>query len=85
MQNLIFLMNPTSKNWDTSSKAAKMCLNRLCIDEDAAFELSGVYYFEVSFLRTFYDYFYFAQKGNPSKYKASMLPLCLAEMINENS
>ena len=58
MQNLIFLMNPPSNNWNTSSKAAQMCLNRLCIDEDAAFELSGVYYFEESFMQTFYDYFY---------------------------
>ena len=31
------------KQSDISFRAAKMCFNRFCIDEDAAFELSGVY------------------------------------------
>ena len=43
MQNLIFLMEP-SEAWRTSMKAGNMCLNRFCIDESAAFELSGVNY-----------------------------------------
>ena len=28
--------------YDISFNAAKMCFNRFCIDEDAAFEFSGV-------------------------------------------
>ena len=43
MQNLIFLMEPEVA-WRNSWKAGNMCLNRFCIDESAAFELSGVNY-----------------------------------------
>ena len=43
MQNLVFLMEPPRKEYDISLKAGNMCLNRFCIDEDASFELSGVY------------------------------------------
>ena len=42
-QNLVVWMDPTQKAYETSLKAGKMILNRFCIDEDAAFELSGVY------------------------------------------
>ena len=62
MQNLIFLTEPPSDAWNTSSKAGKMCLNRLCIAEDAAFELSGVYCFAKYFFQIYYDYFYNVQK-----------------------
>ena len=44
MQNLVVLMEPSEDAWDTSLKAGNMILNRFCIDEDAAFELSGVNY-----------------------------------------
>ena len=43
MQNLVFLMEPPEEEYDTSLKAGNMYLNRFCIDEDASFELSGVY------------------------------------------
>ena len=43
-QNLVVWMDPTQKAYETSLKAGKMILNRFCIDEDAAFELSGVNY-----------------------------------------
>ena len=46
MQNLFFLMEPSDDAWRTSMKAGNMCLNRFLIDEDAAFELSGVHYLE---------------------------------------
>ena len=48
MQNLIVLMEPSDAAEDISSKGGNMCLNRFCIDEDAAFELSGVHYLEKS-------------------------------------
>ena len=48
MQNLIVLMEPSEDRDDVSLKAGNMILNRYCIDEDAAFELSGVYYLETS-------------------------------------
>ena len=43
MQNIVFLMEPPEEEYDTSLKAGNMYLNRFCIDEDAAVELSGVY------------------------------------------
>ena len=45
MQNVVVLMDSNSNTWDTSSKAVNMYLNRICIDEDAAFESTGVYFF----------------------------------------
>ena len=44
MQNLVLLIDSSDKKSDISLKAGKMCLNRFCIDEEAAFELSGVNY-----------------------------------------
>ena len=46
MQNLVVFMKPFEDTWETSLKGGKMILNRFCIDEDAAFELSGVHYFK---------------------------------------
>ena len=46
MQNLVVLLEPSEDAFNISVKGAKMCLNRFCIDEDAAFESSGVYYLE---------------------------------------
>ena len=43
MQNIVFLIEPPREEYDISLKAGNMCLNRFCIDEDASFELSGVY------------------------------------------
>ena len=44
MQNLVVLMEPNEDAWRTPLKGGNMILNRFCIDEDAAFELSGVNY-----------------------------------------
>ena len=44
MQNLVVLMEPSKNAYETPLKAGNMILNRFCIDEDAAFELSGVNY-----------------------------------------
>ena len=46
MQNVVLLMKPNEFAFMVSMKAGKMCLNRFCIDEDAAFESTGVYYLE---------------------------------------
>ena len=48
MQNLVVLMEPSEYAKDISIKAGNMILNRFCIDEDAAFELSGVNYLKKS-------------------------------------
>ena len=42
MQNLVVLIQPSDRAHETPLKAGNMVLNRFCIDEDAAFELSGV-------------------------------------------
>ena len=44
---MVFLMEPSSASV-ISLKVGNMCLNRFCIEEDAAFELSGVYYLRES-------------------------------------
>ena len=48
MQNLVVLMEPSPFKEETPLKAGNMILNRFCIDEDAAFELSGVNSFKKS-------------------------------------
>ena len=48
MQNLVVLMEPSEDAWRTSFKTGNMIFNRFCIDEDAAFELSGVKYLQKS-------------------------------------
>ena len=62
MQNLVILMEPSNYSCMISEKAGNMCLNRFCIDEDSAFELSGVDYLK----RTSYETSYFTK---PSKGK----------------
>ena len=42
-QNLVILIDPSRAPYHAGYKAGNMCLNRFTIDEDAAFELSGVY------------------------------------------
>ena len=46
MQNLFVFIGPSEHAWETSLRGGNMILNRFCIDEDAAFELSGVHYFK---------------------------------------
>ena len=48
MQNLIVLMEPSEDADNVSLRTGFMTLNRFCIDEDAAFELSGVYNLKTS-------------------------------------
>ena len=43
MQNVVLLIDPLVQASDVSSKAGNMYLNRFCIDEEAAFESTGVY------------------------------------------
>ena len=44
MQNVVVLINSIEEAYDISLKAVNMYLNRLCIDEEAAFESTGVYF-----------------------------------------
>ena len=47
-QNLVVLMEPSKEGYRNSLKGGNMFLNRFCIDENAAFEISGVFYLEKS-------------------------------------
>ena len=51
MQNLVFFMD-VGDAWVPALKAGNLIFNRFCIDEDAAFELSGVNYLQKSSFRT---------------------------------
>ena len=46
MQNLVLLMEPSEDAYKIDLKSGNMCLNRFSIDEEAAFEISGVHYLE---------------------------------------
>ena len=48
MQNLVVFIEPSEDACETPLKAGNMILNRFCIDEDAAFESSGVNSFKKS-------------------------------------
>ena len=48
MHNIVALLEPSDYKWNNNLKAGKMSLNRFVIDEDAAYELSGVYYLKES-------------------------------------
>ena len=50
MQNLVVLMEPSEDADDVPLKTGNMILNRFCIDEDAAFELSGVNYLRKTYV-----------------------------------
>ena len=55
MQDLVLLMDPPRDGSDISLKAGNMILNRFCIDEEASFESSGIFYLnelEVDYSRT---------------------------------
>ena len=44
MQNLVVFIEPSEDDSNISLKAGKLYLNRFCINEESACELSGVYY-----------------------------------------
>jgi len=48
MQNVVLLMDSNSNTFDITLKAVNMYLNRIFIDEEAAFESTGVHFFKGS-------------------------------------
>ena len=54
MQNLVLLMDPSEDAADIDLKGGNMCLNRFSIDEEAAFDISGVHYLK-DYLNNFKD------------------------------
>ena len=45
IQDVALLVNPPRHRWNISLKGGNMILNRFCIDEEMAFESSGVFIF----------------------------------------
>ena len=43
-QDVVFLMESPKYPYDISAQGVNMALNRFCIDEEMAFESSGVFY-----------------------------------------
>ena len=41
-QNIVFFIEPSEDAYNISSKVGKLFLNKFCIDEDEATELSGI-------------------------------------------
>ena len=54
-KNITLAVDQTDNAWSTPIKYSKMILNRFCIDEDAAFELSGLYYLNAKSQSQFSD------------------------------
>ena len=72
MQNLIFFMEPSEDLENISLKAGMLYLNRFCIDEDAAHEISGVYYLKKSSQKLI-DYMNSWENFETSEYKAKYI------------
>ena len=84
MQNLVVLIDSSYQPWDVSCKAGNMCFNRFCIDEDAAYEISGVYYLKKSSKKltdymetTFYNSWRFFETSE----KCEMIPLFYQDLF----
>ena len=48
LQNIFIFIEPQQSESITTLKCGNMILNRFCVEEDATFELSGVYYLNQS-------------------------------------
>ena len=68
MQNLVVFMEPSEDAFSTPLKGGNMILNRFCIDEDAAFELSGVNYLKKSSEGIHYEYSGLERKEKGKEY-----------------
>ena len=78
MQNLVVLMEQSGDaSWRISSKAGSMSLNRFCIDEDAAFELSSVHNLE----RSYYEIEYHDDFENERKFKGRGMKSLLSTIL----
>merc|ERR1712039_766711 len=49
MQNVILFLEPSDDQWNVSTKAGNSYFNRIGVDEDAGFELLGVYHLKKAF------------------------------------
>lgn len=54
-QNSVYLLEPSANTWDISVKAGYKYMNQFCIDEDAAYESTGLYFLQESNFERFDD------------------------------
>ena len=66
MQNLVLLIEPSEEAYKIDFEGGNMGLNRFCIDEDAAFESSGVHYLK----KTSWDIIHVYGRANELKRKS---------------
>jgi len=84
-QNIILLQEPSIEAYDISLQAGNMCLNRFCIDEEAGFELSGVYSLKKHKLQSFHEFEKsdykqnFLNLGKDSKFSSNFFSRCHRE------
>ena len=75
MQNLVILMEPSDDADRVSLKAGNMYLNRFCIDEEAALELSQVHYLKKSSFDIQYKNgikYFFQRKSKGKEYSSRL-------------
>ena len=82
IQDVVLLVNPPRHRWNISLKGGNMILNRFCIDEEMAFESSGVFIFGEKFSlsrENDWDVVDFGPKGNgissSARVRIQMLPI----------
>ena len=66
-------MEPSEDAHEISLKGGNMCLNRFCIDEDAAFESSGVYFLKKSSVAMTYQKEFKNERKSKGKGNLSVL------------
>ena len=86
MQNLVLLIEPSEDANEISFKGGNMCLNQFSIDEDAAFELSGVHYLGNSWLNIIWSDEFEVERKSKGKGSLSfqfMASVCLIAFLND--
>ena len=67
--NIVVVMGPSIHAYDVASKVGLMYLNRFCIDEEAAFELTGVYSIQRNGTQIFWNEMRRLAKRKPKDFK----------------
>ena len=84
MQNLVLFMESSIEAPNISLKSGNLCLNGFCIDEDSAFELSGVHYLKKTSYGIIYEEEFELErksKGNGYLSLQSTVSVCLIFFI----
>ena len=91
MQNLVVLIEPYNNHgydamnfeFNVTPKAAKMCFNKFCIDEEAGFEFSGVHYLKKASHATIFNEKFVEDRKTKGK-GYSIIKIIITYMISAN-